>query len=132
MRTKILSILLAVSIAFNVFVIVGSFQAKKQMEPVQTFRSHRELLIKELKLDEDQLKFLQELHQNRSEQSRAFLAELIKDKPDQEFLESFHLQGLVRTQEFISILRPEQKQKFVEIFNKQLSTSRETTAPPDE
>ncbi|MCK4850367.1 MAG: hypothetical protein KAT11_03395 [Phycisphaerae bacterium] len=132
MRTKILSILLAVSVAFNIFVIVGSFQAKKQMKTAPTFRSHRELLIKELKLDEDQLKLFQQPHQNRSEQQRTFLAELIKDKPDQEFLESFHLQRLVRTQEFISILRPEQKKKFVEIFNKQLSTSRETTAPPAE
>ena len=130
MRTKILSILLAVSLAFNLFFILGFFQAKKQMEPVQTVRSHREIFLEQLDLDENQLKFFQQPRQNRSEQSRAFLAELIKDKPDQKLLESFHLQKLVRTQEFISILRPEQKQKFVEIFNKQFSTSRETTAPP--
>ncbi len=148
MNTKILSILLAVSLAFNVFFIIALFQPRKQEDTAKTFEGRTELLAKQLELDQDQYKLFDrlrdefvQLRQNRVSQRQIFLAELIKNQPDQKLLESFcagddadkyRLEKLALMQKFVRVLRPEQKQMFVEIINKRSSPSRQTSTPSAE
>ena len=146
MNTKILSRLLAVSLAFNIFLPIGFFLARKQEDTAKTFHGRTELLARQLNLDQDQYKVFEQLRdqfvklrQDRLTQRRAFLTEVMKDKPDQKFLKNFcagkdvakyRPEVLALMQKFVRILRPEQKQMFVEIINKRFSTSRGTAAPP--
>ena len=133
MKTKVLSILLAVSLAFNFFFTVGYFQAKKRMKLAHSPEGRMELLAKKLNLDEEQYKNFQQRRQSMGGKRQVFLAELIKDKPDQKLLESFALERIALMQEFMRDLSPEQKQMFVEIINKRSSPSRGTgTGPPAE
>ena len=147
MNTRILSILLAVSLAFNVFIPIGFLQASRQEDPAKRFHARTELFAKQLELDQDQYKVFNELRdqfvplsQDMRAQRQAFLAEVVKDKPDQKLLKDFcagkdvakyRPEVLALMQKFIRILRPEQKQMFVEIINKRISTSRETNQPSD-
>ena len=141
MNTKLLSILLAVSLGFNVFCAIGSFQAKRRKQQAHSQAKERrqlahspqarmERFAKKLNLNEEQYERFQQRRQSMGPKRQAFLAELIKEEPDQKLLESFALERIVLMQEFMRDLSPEQKQKFVEIINKRFSTSRETTAPP--
>ncbi len=130
MKTRILTILLAVSLAFNVFFIVGSFLDKKRMRLAHSPQGRMELLAKELNLTEEQYKNFQHRRQSMGPKRQAFLDELIKDKPDQKLLESFALERLALVQEFMRDLSPEQKQKFVEIINRRFSPSRQTSPGP--
>ena len=132
MKTKVLPILLAVSLAFNVFFALGYFQAKKQMQLAQSPQGRMELLAKELNLTEKQYDRFQQRRQSMGPKRQAFLAELIKDKPDQKLLESFALERIALMQEFMRDLSPEQKQKFVEIINKRFSPSRQRSTGPGE
>ncbi len=132
MNTKILSILLAVSLAFNVFFVRGYLQAKKQMQLTQSHQGRMELLAKELNLDEEQYERFQQRRQSMGPKRQVFLDELIKEKPDQKLLESFALERIALMQEFMRDLSPEQKQKFVEIINKRFSPSRQTNTGPAE
>ena len=145
MKTRILPILLAVSLAFNVFFILG--QARKRMQLANSFHERTERLAKQLSLDEAQYKTFQQLRdefsqlrQSRAAKRQALFDELMKDQPNQKVLESLctvddikqrKMQILTLMQKFMSILRPEQKQQFVEIMNKRFSTSRETTPPAE-
>ncbi len=131
MKTRNLIILLAASLAFNVFFAVGFLCAKKQMRLTCSPQGRMELMAKELDLTEEQYERLQQRRQSMGSKRQTFLAELIKNKPDQKLLESFALERIALMQEFMSDLSPEQKQKFVEMINKRFSLSRETdTGPP--
>ncbi len=131
MGTRILTILLAVSLGFNVFCTVGSLHNKKMRRLAHSPQGRWELMAKELDLTEEQYQRLQQRHQRMGPKRQTFLAELIKNKPDQKLLESFALERIALMQEFMSDLSPEQKQKFVEMINQRFSLSRGTgTGPP--
>ena len=133
MKTRILTILLVVSLAFNVFCVVGALYAKKQMQLAHSPQGRMELLIQELNLSDEQYERFQQRRSRMGAKRQAFLAELIKDEPDQKLLESLALEKLALRQEFMRDLSLEQRQKFVEIINKRFSLSRETsTGPPAE
>ena len=132
MKTRILTILLAVSLAFNIFFTVGFFLAKKRMQLAHSPQGRMELLAKKLNLDEEQYKNFQQRRQSMGGKRQAFLDELIKGKANKKLLKSFALEVLALMQEFMGDLSPEQKQKFVEIINKRFSPSRQTSSPPAE
>lgn len=132
MKTKVLSILLAVSLAFNVFFTIGYFQAKKRMQLAHSPQGRMELLAKRLNLDEEQYKNFQQRRRSMGSKRQVFLDELIKAKPDRKLLESFALERIALMQEFMRDLSPEQKQKFVELINKRFSFSRKTSTGPAE
>ena len=147
MKTKIIPIILAVSLAFNVFFTLGFFQARKHMRFADSFHGRTERLAKRLNLDQEQYKTFQQLRdefaqlrQSRTTKRQALFEELIKNQPNQKVLESLcagddlkqrQMQILALMQRFMSILQPEQKQQFVEIMNKRYSTSRRTTTTTD-
>lgn len=144
MKTKIIPILLAVSLGFNIFFALASFQTRKRMQLAHSFHGRTEILAKQLGLDDDQYKTFQQLRdqysqlrQSRGTKRKALFEELIKDQPSQKVLESLYTvddlkqrqtQILNLMQRFMHILRAEQKQKFVEIMNKRYATSRTTKA----
>ena len=126
MATKILSILLAVSLGFNVFCTVGSLHNKKMMRLAHSPQGRWELMAKELDLTEEQYQRLQQRRQRMGPKRQDFLDELIKDEPDQKLLERLALEKLALRQEFMSDLTLEQRQKFVKMINKRFSLSRRT------
>ncbi len=130
MKTRILTILLAVSLGFNVFCILDYLYPKKETRLALTPQGRMEFLAKELNLSEEQYDRFQQRRQSMGPKRQAFLAELIKEEPDQKLLESFALERIVLMQEFMRDLSPEQKQKFVEIINKRFSTSRVPATAP--
>ncbi len=132
MNTKLLSILLAVSLAFNAFCLYGYSKAKERRELAHSPQGRMELLAKELNLDEEQYERFQQRRQSMGSKRQVFLDELIKEKPDQKLLESFALKRIALMQEFMRDLSPEQKQKFVELINKRFSPSRKTSTGPAE
>ncbi len=131
MGTKILSILLAISLAFNVFCTVGSLHNKKMRRLAHSPQGRMELIAKELDLTDEQYERFKQRRQSMGSKRQTFLDELIKDEPDQKLLEKLALEKLALRQEFMSDLTLEQRQKFVEIINKRFSLSRGTdTGPP--
>ncbi len=132
MKTRILTIFLAVSLGFNVFCIVDYLYPKKETRLALNPQGRMELLAKELNLTEEQYERFQQRRQSISSKRQAFLDELIKGKPDQKLLESFALERIASMQEFMRDLSPEQKQKFVEIISKRFSPSRQSDTAPAE
>jgi hypothetical protein len=132
-------ILLAASLAFNVFFAAGYVRAKGRMQRVRTFRGRAEMLAKRLQLDERQMQVFQELlaeveqlRKDRAPQREAFLAEIIKDRPDEKLLEDFvagqsaskhRLTRLGLMRRFMGLLRPQQREKFAEMVKKRSSSS---------
>ena len=130
----ILSILLAISLAFNVFFAVGYFQACKEAEIAQTLEGRAKMMAQKLNLDVQQYKVFEgllaefvQLREAKNAQRDAFLSELLKDEPDEKVLENFcagdsakqhRLAGLALMRKFIGILHPHQRELFVEIMKK--------------
>ena len=136
MNPKLPWILLVISLAFNAFFLIGGFaQARKQIDRPRTFRARTEAIAKQLDLDPQQYEnftrirdeFEQILRQ-LTEKRQEFFAELVKDHPDRKVVDQFRsggsvkklrLQVLDHIQSFFGILRPEQRQKLVELVRKQ-------------
>ncbi len=133
MKPKLPWILLVISLAFNAF-LIGSAQTRKQIERAKTFKVRTEAIANQLNLDPQQYEnftrirdeFEQVLRQ-LTEKRQEFFAELVKDHPDQKVLDEFRsgdsvkqlrLQVLDWIQSFFGILRPEQRQKLVELVRK--------------
>lgn len=137
MNKKLMYILLAISLGFNVFFTVGFLHARKQIESGRTFRGRAERFAKMLQLETEQYKQFQELlaeaeqvREIRRPQREAFLNELIKEEPDEKVLEDFLLgesmqkhcrARLALMRKFAGLLRPEQRERFVEIIKKRTS-----------
>lgn len=132
MKTKTLTILLVVSLTFNVFCAVGFLHAKQRRRLAHSPQGRIQLLAKRLDLTEEQCNYFKQRHQSMGSKRQAFLDELIKDKPDQKLLEKLALKRIALVQEFMRDLSPDQKQKFVEIINKRFSTGRPANAGPPE
>jgi len=125
MKTRLPWILLAVSLAFNVFFIGGFLQAHCHRKEVPPPGGRLETLAKNLNLDAAQRQVFEqlrgELEQHRSEfaaKREAFINELVKDKPNQKILEEFfvgkdakqqRLAMLGLMQRFVKILTPAQR-----------------------
>ena len=130
MKTRILTILLAVSLGFNVFCVVDYLYPKKQTRLPHSPQDQMERLAKRLDLTDEQFERFKQRRQSMGDKCQVFLDELIKGKPDQKLLESFALERLALIQEFMRDLSPEQKQKFVEMINKRFSLSPKTSTGP--
>ena len=140
MKAKLPWILLAISLAFNALFTVGYFQARKQMEEARTFRGRTEAFARELGLDAEQYEIFSQLRDQFEQlrlqiapQQEAFLDELIKENPDQKVLEDFcvgdfrnqlRLERLALMQKFVKMLRPDQRQMFVQKVKKRFGSSK--------
>ena len=139
MKTKVPWILLAVSLAFNVFFAAGYVRAKDRMAKRRTFKGRARIMARKLKLDDRQLEAFEQLlseygqlRKNRAPQREAFMAELIKAKPDEKLLEE-HVAGeaarkrrlakLALMRKFIGLLTPQQREQFVQSVKKRRSSS---------
>jgi len=137
-RKAIPWILLSISLAFNVFFVVGMRRAHRHRRLVETAEGRVQLLAEKLDMDAEQrAKWLalekgvwaehQAFKKEIAAQVDAFWSEMIKDKPDASALQAFvqsapgpqrrrrfveHMQGLM------AILRPEQRQRAAEFFKR--------------
>lgn len=142
MNKKVVWIILVISLAFNAFFLAGFQQASKQMASRKTFRGRAEAFARKLELDQEQheqfqalLDEAEQVREGRTPEREAFWNELIKNEPDKELLADYmygktmqdHRRatlGLMR--KFVGILRPEQREKFVELIQqKQFSRAKE-------
>ena len=90
MKAKVPWILLAVSLAFNIFFTVGYVRAWGRMTRCRGFKGRARIIARKLNLDDEQqqdfeniLSEFEELRKQRAPQRDAFMAELIKDEPDE-------------------------------------------------
>ena len=139
MKAKAPWILLAVSLAFNVFFTVGYVRAKGRMAKCRGFKGRARIIARKLKLDdrrqqefENVLGEFDQLRKDRAPQRDAFMAELIKDKPDEKVLEEFmageaattrRLAKLALMRKFIGLLSPQQREQYVQLIKKRRSSS---------
>ena len=130
MKTKILTIVLVLSLVFNVFFALGYFPILRHKRQGKTFHGRTERIAEKLNLDQDQYKLFQDIRESKSNQRQAYLAELVKDNPDQKLLERLSLEGLNNMQKFMRSLRPEQRQLFLEMRTRRVATKAPTDAPP--
>ena len=142
----ILLTLLIVSLAFNVFFAVGFFQACKQEDKARTLEGRAHIMAEKLKLDEQQHKVFEtvlaeftKLRQTRAAQRDAFFTELVKNQPNEKMLKDlcagdavrqYRLDTLALMQKFMSILRPQQREMFLEIIRSRNSSDRVGVTPP--
>ena len=131
MRNRLPWILVAVCLAFNVFFTVGFLRARSRMAKARTFRGRAELMARRLELDQQQrqaferlLDEMEQLRKARTPRRDALLAEIVKDEPDEQVLETFvsgdaairHRRAkLALMRKFIALLRPEQRERFEEM-----------------
>ena len=139
MRTKLILILLAVSLTFNVFFALGFLGAKNKMARSRTFRGRAELIAKRLDLDEQQwqsfeqlLDEMEQLRKANTPRRDALLAEIVKNNPDEKVLEElvsgdaaedYRKGRLALIRKFTAMLHPEQREKFIEMVKKRSSAS---------
>lgn len=142
--------LLVISLAFNVFFMLAYFQlaylqARTEPEKPRTLEERIRARVEKLDLDEQQLNVFEELltafmelREARIPQREAFFGELLKTDPDEKALEEFWvgeaaredaLAKLALMRRFIALLRPEQRQMFVEMTRSR-DRSRQTGSPP--
>jgi len=139
MKAKIPWILLAASLAFNVFFAIGYVQAKDRVAKSRGFKARARMIARKLDLDDRQQKAFEgilgefdQLREDRAPQRDAFMAELIKDEPDQKRLEEYmtgddatkrRLANLALMRKFIGLLTPAQRQKYVRLIKERRSSS---------
>ncbi len=136
MKPPWLGILLALSVVFNVFFIVGYYRASTQPQTRPSFEQRARQMAQQLGLDAGQQKSFDELLAQTIEQRSQLKAEtkplrdrlfeeLVKDHPDQavidEFLEDDRFKQrrrfmITQMQKLMTILTPQQRQKFVELM----------------
>jgi len=138
MKTLLPWFLFAVSVAFNVFFVVGMSYGHRGRSGRPGPEERTALLHRKLDLDEAQKTAILEL-ERKSEEERsridaergsrfdALMKELVKDKPDEAVISEFVKTGnsAQRLQRFVDhvrsvmkVLRPEQREKAVELFRR--------------
>ena len=138
MKAKLPWILLAVSLAFNVFFAAGYVRAKSRMAKRRGFKGWARTIARKLDLDDRQQQELEsivgefdQLRKDRAPQRDAFMAELIKDEPDEKLLEEFmageaaktrRLAKLALMRKFIGLLTPQQREQFVQSVKRRSSS----------
>jgi Spy/CpxP family protein refolding chaperone len=139
MKAKIPWILLAASLAFNVFFAGGYVHAKGRMAKSRGFKGRARVIARKLKLDDRQQQAFEgilgefdQLRKDRAPERDAFMAELIKDEPDEKLLEEFmagdsakmrRLANLALMRKFIGLLTPQQREHYVQLIKKRRSSS---------
>lgn len=134
MSRKFTHVLLAVSVAFNLFFLVGYMQSSDPPPQGMRFERRAKKWAEKLNLDQQQTGVFEHLltetiqerkrirEESHPERDR-FLAELIKDNPDEGVLLEFarsnihqsRRESMVRyVKKFVAILTPEQRQTFVD------------------
>lgn len=140
MKTRLPWILVAVSVVFNAFFLIGFVQARAAAQRPRTFLEKAHRLAKKLELDQQQMAEFehlidefQRLRTERAPQREAFLAEMIKDEPDEKVLKDYvageaageyRLNKLSLARKLVDLLRPEQRQEFVELIQKRSAPSK--------
>ena len=141
MKSRLPWVVVAASLAFNVLFMVGFLRARKDVakEP-RTSRDRFKRIADKLDLDERQWQAVEQfldkkeqLRKDRAPQRDALLAEIVKENPDTKALEEFvlgkaagdyRLARLALMQEFIAVLRPQQRERYVELIRKRRSASK--------
>ena len=152
MKLKVLWLLLAASIAFNVFFALGAFNTRKVAIRAGTPGGWSEVFADKIGLDEQQKAAYEAWHDNGTAQRRErstkyradfdkFWAEIVKDEPDEAVLEEFiqSSQGgdlrrrfVARTRELMEILRPDQRKAAVEMLRSRWRRPTTRTKPKSE
>ncbi|MBN1256507.1 MAG: hypothetical protein JXA52_02240 [Planctomycetes bacterium] len=150
MKTRIIILLLATSIAFNIFFAMGYYEAKEYIQLSNSYEGRSKIFADKLRLSEEQqAEFAQlqkEMSEKRAQQREnnlelydKFWQEILKDEPDQEFLEEFVAttsssnvrQNFVeRMQSLMKILNPEQRELAVEMIKSRFQSN--VTKPQSE
>ena len=138
MKTKGLWILLCVSVVFNALFAAGFLRARSHAHQFKSFEGRAKRIAQRLELDAEQQKVFDRLlaqtmeertrlHEEIKPMREKFLAELVKDEPDQAVLQAYLGQDhhtkrrelmIRQIGELMKILRPEQRQKFEELIRK--------------
>ena len=138
MKTKWVWLLLCVSIVFNALFTAGFLRAKSHAHQFKTFEGRAKRIAQRLELDAQQQKVFDQLlaqtmeeraklHETIKPMREKFLAELVKDEPDQAVLQAYLDQNhhkkrkklmIRQISELMKILRPEQRHKFEELIRK--------------
>lgn len=141
MKVKPLHIVLAASLAFNVFFLVGTFMAQAEVDRAGADEEWIDLLTRELDLDTQQEEKLRAWHEDyalerdqRREEFRSqierFFDEIVKEEPNQAVIDEFiatapgrewRAEMVQRSREFMEILRPEQRVQAVELIRNRYS-----------
>lgn len=138
----ILVTLLIISLAFNVFFVLGSVQISKEPDKSRSFEDRAHRIAEKLQLDQQQyerfeqfLARFNELRQANASRREEFFDELLKPDPDQKLLKDFYvgsaaleyrLARLAVMQEFIEMLSPQQRDMFVQMIGNRRSSSSDT------
>ena len=141
MKARLPWMLVAVSVVFNVFFVISFVHARTEAEKPRTFLEKAQRMAKKLDLDEQQMaEFehiideLERLRTERTPQREAFLAEMIKEDPDDKVLENYvageaaieyRLNKLSVALKLVALLKPEQRQTFVELIRQRGATSKQ-------
>jgi len=139
MKTRLPWILLAVSVVFNAFFLAGFLRARSEAEKPRTFQEKADRMAARLDLDPQQkaqfeniVDEFDRLRKERTPEREAFLAELVKEDPDEKTLENYvtgeaadeyRLKKLSLARQFVALLRPEQRKKFTEMIRKRGASS---------
>ena len=131
-------ILLAISVAFNIFVAVGYVRWQSSLKNAATFKSRCNLMADKLGLtDEQKARFqaiqdqMEQIRQAHASGRDGFWNELLKDKPDPNTLREYvageaavkyRLDRLELMQKFVQLLTPAQKEQFRQLVVKQDSS----------
>ena len=140
MKARLPWMLVAVSVVFNVFFVISFVRARSEAETPRTFLEKAHRLARKLDLDEQQMAefehVIDEMERLRAERGplrEAFLAEMIKEDPDDKVLENYvagetaieyRLNKLSVALKLVALLKPEQRQTFVELIRKRGATSK--------
>ncbi len=140
MKAKLPWILLGISLAFNVCFAVGFFLARPAPPKSLSTRAKAMAMAKKLELDESQmpaferlLSDYEKLREDRSAERTAFLEELLKAEPDEQLLteymagesrKKYNLAKLRLMREFIDLLSPTQREKFVQRIKERSSPAK--------
>ena len=141
----LLAILLPISLAFNASFVLGYVRARKAPQTAHTLEGRARIMAEKLQLDEQQQAIFEEslaefteLRQAREPQRQAFFDELLKPQPDPKVLEDFsigpataeyRLARLALMQDFVEMLRPDQRKMFVEMIRSRNSSNRAAKEP---
>lgn len=141
----ILGILLAVSLAFNVFFVLRYTQARMEPHRAHSMEGRARMMAEKLQLDsqqdarfEESLAEFNDLRQTREPQRQAFFDELLKPVPDRKVLENYsvgpeaveyRLARLALMRKFVDMLRPDQREMFVQMIRNKNSSSRSGQEP---
>lgn len=139
MKARLPLTLLVVSAVFNAFFLAGFLRARSDAEKPRTFREKADRIAARLGLDEHQrpqfdniVDEFDRLRKDRTPQRDAFLAELVKENPDEKALQDYvtgeaaddyRLKRLSLTRQFVALLRPEQRKKFEEMIRQRVAAS---------